>query len=79
MLPITYARMVGGTTVHDTANYWRFHESEFRERSTDGAVPGAALQDWPITYAELEPYSTKVDWDIRVSGLAGACPNEPPR
>jgi choline dehydrogenase-like flavoprotein len=27
MLPITYARMVGGMTVHYTANYWRFHES----------------------------------------------------
>ena len=39
----------------------------------------AALEDWPISYAELEPYYTKVDWDIGVSGLAGTHPNEPPR
>jgi choline dehydrogenase-like flavoprotein len=79
MLPLTYARMVGGTTVHYTANYWRFHESDFHERTLHGAIPGAALEDWPISYTELEPYYAKVDWEIGVSGLAGAHPNEPPR
>jgi len=79
MLPLTYARTVGGSSVHFAGNYWRFHEAEFHERSLLGTIPGAVLDDWPISYAELEPHYTKVDWEIGVSGLAGAHPNEPPR
>ncbi len=76
---LMYGRCVGGTSVHFTANYWRFHEIDFIERSKVGPVPGADLRDWPITYADLEPYYTKVDWEIGVSGLAGASPFDPPR
>ena len=72
--PLLYARGVGGTTLHYTANYWRFHEIDFRERSVLGAISGTGFADWPISYAELEPYYTKVDWEIGVSGLAGANP-----
>jgi choline dehydrogenase-like flavoprotein len=75
--PLIYARGVGGSSVHFTANYWRFHEIDFNERSRLGGVPGANLADWPITYAELEPYYTKVDWEIGVSGVPG--PFDPPR
>ena len=74
-----YARTVGGSSVHFTANFWRFHPVDFRERSVLGGVPGAAFEDWPISYDELEPYYTKVEWDIGVSGLGGAHPNEPRR
>jgi len=74
-----YARMVGGSSNHFTANYWRLHDSDFKERSLLGAIAGTGFADWPISYAELEPYYTKVDWDIGVSGLAGACPSDPPR
>ncbi len=74
-----YGRCVGGTSVHFTANFWRFHEIDFVERSKVGPVPGADLRDWPITYADLEPYYTKVDWEIGISGLAGASPFDPPR
>ncbi len=77
--PLWYARTVGGTSVHFTANYWRFHDIDFNERSRLGAIPGADLLDWPISYAELEPYYTKVEWEIGVSGLAGASPFDPPR
>ena len=77
--PLFYARGVGGTTLHYTANYWRFHEIDFHERSALGAISGTTFDDWPISYAELEPYYTKVDWDIGVSGLAAANPFEPPR
>jgi choline dehydrogenase-like flavoprotein len=74
-----YARMVGGSSNHFTANFWRFHEVDFRERSLLGAIPGTGFADWPIDYAELEPYYTKVEWDVGVSGLAGASPFDPPR
>ncbi len=74
-----YARGVGGTTLHYTANYWRFREIDFRERSVLGAIPGTGFADWPISYADLEPYYTKVDWEIGVSGVAGVNPGDSPR
>ncbi len=76
---IRYGRMVGGGSVHFTGNYWRFHEVDFLERSRWGAVEGADLADWPISYADLEPYYTKVEEEIGVSGQAGASPFDPPR
>jgi choline dehydrogenase-like flavoprotein len=71
------ARLVGGSSVHFTANFWRLHEIDFIERSKLGAVPGANLVDWPISYADLEPYYTMVDWEVGVSGVPG--PFDPPR
>lgn len=65
------AHIVGGSSVHFTANFWRLRPVDFNERSRLGAIPGAELADWPITYDELEPYYTKVDWEIGVSGQAG--------
>ena len=74
-----YGRVVGGASLHYTANFWRFHEIDFIERSVLGAIAGTGFADWPITYADLEPYYTKVEWEIGVSGLAGASPFDPPR
>src|SRR5215831_13670868 len=76
---VWYGRLVGGGSVHFTSNYWRFHEIDFKERSSKGPVPGAGLEDWPITYSDLEPYYTKAEWELGVSGLAGASPFDPPR
>jgi len=76
---LVYARIVGGSSTHFTANYWRFHENDFNERSLLGGIPGTGFADWPITYQELEPYYTKVEWEVGVSGLAYASPFDPPR
>lgn len=76
---VQYGRVVGGGSVHFTGNYWRFHEIDFIEHSKKGAVAGADRDDWPITYAELEPYYSRAEWEIGVSGLAGANPFDPPR
>jgi len=76
---VEYGRMVGGGSVHFTSNYWRFHPEDFHERSTLGAIPGADLRDWPITYDELEPYYSKAEWDLGVSGLGGSNPFDGPR
>src|ERR1700743_2558012 len=40
---LVYARIVGGSSTHFTANYWRFHESDFKERSMLGAIPGTGF------------------------------------
>ena len=76
---VQYGRCVGGGSVHFTANYWRFHEIDFIERSRFGPIEGTGFADWPITYGDLEPYYTKAEWELGISGLAGASPFDPPR
>ncbi len=76
---IEYGRQVGGGSVHFTGNYWRFHESDFHERSLCGGIAGTSFADWPISYADLEPYYTRAEEELGVSGLAGSNPFEPPR
>ncbi|HKQ60102.1 MAG TPA: GMC family oxidoreductase [Candidatus Polarisedimenticolaceae bacterium] len=67
---------VGGSTLHYVGISPRFHESDFRVRSLEGVAA-----DWPIDYAELEPYYTRVEYELGVSGPDGALANpfEPPR
>lgn len=76
---VEYGCMVGGGSVHFTANYWRFHESDFHEYSLCGSIDGAGFADWPITYQELEPYYTRMEWDLGISGRAGSNPFDSPR
>jgi choline dehydrogenase-like flavoprotein len=42
-----------------------------------GTLAGTGFADWPISYADLEPYYTKVDWEVGVAGATG--PFDPPR
>jgi choline dehydrogenase-like flavoprotein len=76
---LMYGRLVGGGTVHFTANFWRFHEIDFIEASKKGTISGTGFADWPITYADLEPYYTRAEWELGVSGQQGASPFDPPR
>jgi choline dehydrogenase-like flavoprotein len=62
------AACVGGGTFSYGAMAWRYLEKDFRMRSTYGAVAGSTLDDWPISYQDLEPYYTKAEWEIGVSG-----------
>ena len=64
---------VGGSTVHWTAQAPRFHPSDFRVKSLDGVA-----DDWPISYADLEPYYDLNDAWMGCSGIAGD-PANPPR
>jgi choline dehydrogenase-like flavoprotein len=64
-------QMVGGGTVHWQGWLPRFTESDFRLRSIVGDIPGTTLVDWPISYADLEPYYTEVEWAFGVSGAGG--------
>ena len=75
-MAVQYGRCVGGGTVHFTGNYWRFREIDFNEASKKGAIAGTGFADWPLTYAELEPYYTKAEWELGVSGQAGLSPGE---
>ena len=72
-----YAHNVGGSSVHFSGNFWRFRPIDFNEASVRGTIAGTSFSDWPIGYDDLEPYYTRVDWEIGVSGLQG--PWDPPR
>ena len=72
-------QLVGGGSVHWNAWTPRPKPSDFRQLSIHGPVEGASLADWPISYEDLEPYLTKVEWELGVSGLARPSPHEAPR
>lgn len=44
--PLIYARQVGGSSTHFTANYWRFHGVDFKERSLLGPIAGTGFPIW---------------------------------
>lgn len=56
-------RGIGGGSAHWTGVCLRFHESDFEIRSRDGIG-----EDWPISYADLEPYYRYIEKQIGVSG-----------
>jgi len=78
-LPVlNYGNQAGGGTVHYGAVSWRFHEDDFRARSQTieryraSAIPeGSSLADWPLTYADLEPFYDRAEYELGVSGKAG--------
>jgi choline dehydrogenase-like flavoprotein len=76
---ISYGRCVGGGTVHYTGTNWRMREVDFVERTRWGAISGTGFADWPIRYADLEPYYVKAEYDFGVSGQAGVTPFESPQ
>ena len=62
------AACVGSGTVTYGAMGWRFMREDFRLKTTYGAVEGSTLDDWPVSYDDLEPYYEKAEWEIGVSG-----------
>lgn len=67
---------VGGGTIHWGGIIPRIPPDDFRLRSLHGAIPGASLVDWPISYDDLEPYYSRVEWQLGASGVGGASPVE---
>jgi choline dehydrogenase-like flavoprotein len=67
-LPVWVCKTVGGTTMHWAAASLRFQEHEFRIRSMYGDISGANLLDWPLGYADLEPYYAKAEYKMGVTG-----------
>jgi gluconate 2-dehydrogenase alpha chain len=69
---------VGGAGVHWNGHTWRWTDMEFKVRSLyeerygKNYIPAdMTIQDWGITYAELEPYYDKFEYVAGVSGKAG--------
>ncbi len=57
----------GGTRIYG-AQAWRFDPLDLRMASTYGVPDGSSLADWPIDYAELEPWYGAAE---RAFGVAG--------
>ena len=66
------AAMYGGGTQVYGAQAWRFHPNDFRMASHYGVPDGSSLADWPISYAELEPWYAVAERMIGVSGCAAS-------
>jgi len=69
---------VGGAGVHWNGQTWRFLPSDFRLRSHLEERYGKAMlpedmtiQDWPLSYDELEPYYDRFEKICGTSGKAG--------
>ncbi len=71
--------MVGGSSNLMSGFFHRLKPEDFRLLSEFGAIEGANIVDWPITYDELEPYYTKVERIVGVSGRIVSHPNLEPR
>src|SRR5438477_2773178 len=76
--PLNYGNQAGGGTVHYGAVSWRFHEDDFRARSQtierygkDAVPQDCSIIDWPLGYAEVEPYYDRAEYELGVSGKAG--------
>jgi gluconate 2-dehydrogenase alpha chain len=69
---------VGGTSIHYWGQSWRLKPWDFRTRSESEkrygprSIPvGSTVEDWPVTYEEMEPYYDQVEYEVGVSGKAG--------
>src|SRR5581483_1601086 len=78
MPSLNNGNQAGGGTVHYGTLSWRMHEDDFRVRSKTverygaAAIPAdSSLVDWPVSYAELEPFYDKAEYELGVSGKAG--------
>lgn len=72
-LPATGA---GGAGIHWNGQCWRFLPTDFVARSHNehryGRLPAdMTVQDWGVTYDELEPYFDKFEYLCGISGKAG--------
>ena len=60
--------MVGGSSNLMSGYFHRVKPKDFKLLSEFGAIEGANVADWPISYDDLEPYFSLVEKVIGVSG-----------
>ena len=63
---------VGGGTVHMSAMLYRMHEEDFDGQTRYGQPKGSTLIDWPIQYADMQPYYDEIQEYLQLSGQSGA-------
>ena len=71
--------VVGGSSNFMSGYFHRLKPVDFRLKSEFGAIKGANVADWPISYDELEPYYAMVEREVGVSGRVVDHPHQEPR
>lgn len=71
--------IVGGASNFMSGYFHRLKPDDFHLVSTFGKIEGANTVDWPISYDDLEPYYTKVEQIVGVSGRVVKHPHLEPR
>ncbi len=70
---------VGGSSNFMSGFFYRLKPVDFRLHSEFGAIAGANVVDWPISYEDLEPYYTQVEQIVGISGRIVKHPQQEPR
>ena len=65
---------VGGSSNFMSGFFYRLKPEDFRLLSEFGPIAGANISDWPIDYEDLEPWYTRVETEV---GISGRCVNHP--
>ena len=60
--------MIGGSSNLMSGYFHRMKPNDFKLLSVYGEIEGANVVDWPINYEEMEPYFTKVETVVGISG-----------
>ncbi|MGB5407722.1 MAG: GMC family oxidoreductase [Thiogranum sp.] len=70
---------VGGSSNFMSGFFYRLKPEDFRLLSEFGPLAGANIADWPISYEELEPWYSKVESEVGISGKIVDHPLAEPR
>jgi choline dehydrogenase-like flavoprotein len=73
------ADTMGGGTRLWQGMAWRFMPDDFRMASVYGNPDGASLADWPVDYDTMEPFYTRAERELGVSGEEGGLTRRTPR
>lgn len=71
--------VVGGSSNFMSGYFHRLKPIDFRLKTEFGAIDGANIADWPISYDELEPFYAMVEREVGVSGRVVEHPHQEPR
>jgi gluconate 2-dehydrogenase alpha chain len=76
--PSPMMNAIGGTSIHYHAQSWRLKPWDFKtvsetiKRYGKSYIPeGSTVEDWPLSYEDLEPHYDTVEREVGVSGKAG--------
>jgi len=60
--------ILGGSSNFMSGYFHRLKPNDFRLKTSYGEIKGANVVDWPVSYDDMEPYYTKVESEVGVSG-----------
>ncbi len=71
--------ILGGSSNFMSGYFHRLKPSDFKLKTVYGEYKGANVVDWPISYEELEPFYTKVEIEVGISGNFTEYEHQEPR